>query len=129
TAEPTGAIVVDFAPEIVAAREQVQQEAVPDKPVEKVEEKTEEKIEAKAEEQVEQKVEPTPVEEQPRAAVRVTTPPPEQTKTAALPVAPVQGTKLPDAKAMQAWMGQLSSRLERQKRYPRTALSRREQGS
>jgi protein TonB len=131
-AEPSGAIVVEFAPELVAAPEQVQQDAVPDKPVEKVEEKVEEKIEAKGEEEVEQKVEPKPVEEQPRDAVPVTTPPPpEQTQIAALPAGPVQGPQIKpiDAKVLQAWMGQLSSLLERHKRYPAAAVSRREQGT
>jgi periplasmic protein TonB len=131
-AEPAGAIVIELAPEQVAAPEQVQSDAVPDKPIEKVEEKPEEKIEAKGEEKIEEKVEPKPREEQPRDAVAVTTPPPpELPKVAALPAGPVQGplSKPIDSKAVQAWMGQLSSLLERHKRYPAAALSGREQGT
>jgi protein TonB len=126
--QPAGAVVIDFAPEEVSAPQQVQSDAVPEKPVEKVEKEQEEKVEAKGEEQIEQKAEPKPPEEQPREAVAVTTPPPpDQTRVAALPAAPVQGQPM-DARAMQAWMGRLSALLERNKRYPKEALSRREHG-
>jgi periplasmic protein TonB len=131
-AEPAGAVVVDFAPEQVAAPEQVQSDAVPDKPIEKVEKEQEEKVEAKGEEKIEEKVEPKPVEEPPRDAVAVTTPPPpELPKVAALPAAPVQGAQNRpiDSKALQTWMGQLSSLLERNKRYPAASLARREHGT
>jgi protein TonB len=138
--EPAGAIVIDFAPVAVAPTaqetdlppgpEQMQSPAVPDKPVEKVEEKPEEKIEAKGEEEVEEKVEPKPVEERPRAEVPVTTAPSAAPQTAALPAAPVQGKPNPIAmKAVQAWMGQLSSLLDRHKRYPAESLTRREHGT
>jgi protein TonB len=131
-AEPAGAIVIELAPEMVAAPEQVQSDAVPDKPIEKVEEKPEEKIEAKGEEKIEEKVETKPREEPPRDAVTMTTPPPpELPKVAALPAGPVQGpqNKLVDSKAVQAWMGKLSSLLERNKRYPAASMTRREQGT
>jgi protein TonB len=129
-AEPAGAVVVEFAPEQVAAPEQVQSDAVP-KPIEKVEKEQEEKVEEKGEEKVEEKVEPKPVQEQPRDAVAVTTPPPpELPKVAALPAGPVQGRPNPSAsKAVQTWMGQLSSLLERNKRYPAASLARREHGT
>src|SRR5215475_401806 len=92
SSEPTGAIVIEFAPEQIAAPEQVQSDAVPEKPIEKVKKEPEEKIEDKGELTVEQKVEPKPPEEQPRDASPLTTPPPELPKVAALPAAPVQGT-------------------------------------
>lgn len=136
--EPAGAIVIDFAPvavapttqqtDLPAGPEQVQSPAVPDKPVEKVEEKPEEKIEAKGEEKVEEKVEPKPVEERPRPEVPVTTAPSAAPQTAALPAAPVQGKPIA-MKAMKAWMGQLSSLLDRHKRYPEASVTRREHGT
>ena len=125
-----GAIVIEFAPEQIAAPEQVQSDAVPDKPVEKVEKETLEKIEAKGEEAIEEKVEPTPPE-QPREAVPVTTaPPPDLAKTAALPAGPVQDspTRHIDKRAMQTWLGQISAALERHKRYPAAAHARHDQG-
>jgi protein TonB len=128
-AEPAGAIVIEFAPEQVAAPEQLQSDAVPDKPIEKVEEKPEEKIEAKGDEKIEEKVETKPVEQPPRAAVAVTTlPSPEP--IAPRPAGPVEGKPNPiESKAVQAWIGRISSLLERNKRYPAAALSRREQGT
>jgi protein TonB len=128
TFEPAGAIVVEFAPEQLVAPEQVESDAVPDKPIEKVEKEEERPVEAKAEEELEHKVEPKPREEPPRDAVPVTTPaPPELPKVAALPVAPVPGTPI-DMKAMQSWVGAISALLERKKRYPAAAHARREQG-
>jgi len=129
-AEPTGAIVVEFAPEQIAAPEQVQSDAVPDKPIEKVEQEHEEMVEAKGEEAIEEKVDPTPLE-QPREAVPVTTPPPpELPKTAVLPSGPVQGspTRHIDARAMQTWIGEISAALERKKHYPAAAHARHDQG-
>ena len=129
-AEPTGAIVVEFSPEQVVAPEQVQSDAVPEKPIEKVEKQPEQIVEAKGEEQVEEKFEPK-LEEQPRQAVPVTTPPPpEVVATAALPAAPVEGTpsRPIDPRMMQTWVGQISAALERKKRYPPAAHARREQG-
>ena len=129
-AEPTGAIVVEFSPEQVVAPEQVQSDAVPEKPIEKVEKQPEQIVEAKGEEQVEERFEPK-LEEQPRQAVPVTTPPPpEVVATAALPAAPVEGTpsRPIDPRMMQTWVGQISAALERKKRYPPAAHARREQG-
>jgi protein TonB len=131
TSEPAGAIVIAFAPEQIAAPEQVVSDAVPDEPIEKVEKKEERPVDAKGEEEVEHKVEPKPREEPPRNAVPVTTPPPpELPKIAALPAGPVQGTptKPIDMKAMQTWVGAISALLERKKRYPPAAHARREQG-
>ena len=127
TSEPAGAIVVEFAPEQIAAPEQVVSDAVPDKLIEKVE-KEERPVDAKGEEEVEQKVEPKPRDEPPRDAVPMTTPaPPELPKVAALPAGPVQGapTKPVDMKAMQTWVGAISALLERKKRYPAAAHARR----
>jgi periplasmic protein TonB len=137
-AEPSGAIVVEFAPEAVApvAREtnlppgpeQVQSDAAPEKPVEKVEEEKKEIIESKSEDAIPEKTEVKPVEQQPREAAPVTTAPaPSDAKIAALPAAPVQGQPT-DSKAVEAYVGRLSALLERHKRYPKEALSRREQG-
>jgi protein TonB len=136
-AEPSGAIVIDFAPEAVApaAREsalplgpeQVQSDATPETPVEKVEEEKKEIIEAKSEDTIPEKTDVKPLE-QPREAVPATTAPaPLEAKIAERSVAPVQGQPT-DAKAMQAWMGELSALLERNKRYPKEALARREHG-
>jgi len=139
-ADPSGAIVIEFAPEVVAPTaqeakvapgpERVQSDAVPEKPIEKVEEKPEEKIEAKGEENIEQKIEPKPVTEPPRVAVPETTAPQAAPRTAMLPAAPAQGVIRPDLskKAVQAWIGQISSVLERHKRYPQAAHARREEG-
>jgi periplasmic protein TonB len=129
--EPTGAIVIEFAPIETAAPEQVEQDAVPETPIEKVEKVEEQKVEAKGEEQIEEKVEPRPPEEQPREAVQMTTPPPpELPQVAALPTAPVQGTptKRIDSRALQTWVGEIAAVLERRKRYPATAYARGEQG-
>ncbi|HEY7248522.1 MAG TPA: energy transducer TonB [Xanthobacteraceae bacterium] len=130
TSEPAGAIVVEFAPEQIAAPEQVASDAVPDRPIENVE-KEERPVDATGEEELEQKVEPKPREEPPRDAVPMTTPaPPELSKVAALPAGPVQGTptKPVDMKAMQTWVGAIAALLERKKRYPAAAHARREQG-
>ena len=129
--DPPGAIVVEFAPEVRAAPEQVAQDAVPDKPIEKVEKAEEQKVEAKGEEQIEEKVEPKPPEEQPREAVQFTTPPPpELPKVAALPAAPVQGPvdQRVNSKALQTWVGEIAAFLERKKRYPPAARARGEHG-
>jgi len=130
SSEPSGAIVIEFAPEETAAPEQVQSDAVPDKPIEKVEKEPEENVEDKGELTVEQKIEPKPPEEMPRDAAPVTTPPPKQPKVAALPAGPIQGTpkKPVDPKAMQTWVGEIAAAIERKKRYPAAAHARREQG-
>jgi periplasmic protein TonB len=132
TSEPTGAIVVEFAPEVVAPTapetkvapgpEQVQSDAVPEKPIEKVEKEPEEKIEEdKGELTVEQKAEQKPPEEMPRDASPISTPPPELPKIAALPAGPIQGTpkKAVDPKAMQTWVGEIAAAIERKKRHVR----------
>jgi periplasmic protein TonB len=130
-ADPSGAIIVEFAPEVRAAPEQVEQEAVPEKPIEKVEKTEEQKVEAKGEEQIEEKVEPKPPEEQPREALEATPPPPELPQVAALPAAPVQGpvAKRIDQRALRTWVGEIAAVLERKKRYPEVAHARHEQGT
>jgi periplasmic protein TonB len=121
SSEPTGAIVIEFAPEQIAAPEQVQSDAVPEKSVEKVEKAPEEQVEDKGELTVEQKVEQKPPEEMPRDASPITTPPPELPKIAALPAGPIQGTpkKAVDPKAMQTWVGEIAAAIERKKRHVR----------
>ena len=131
-ADPAGAIVVEFAPEFVAAPQLVQSDAVPEKPIEKVEKEEQKQVAAKDEEKIENKIEPKPIEEQPRDAVPLTTPPPPpESKLAALPAGPIEGPKPRpiDMKAMQTWVGKISGAIERKKRYPAAALARREQGT
>jgi protein TonB len=106
----------------------VQSDPVPDQ-TNKQAEKEEEKVEAKGDEPIQEKVEPKPLEQQPRQAVPLTTPPPlELPKTATRPAGPVQGspTKPIDPRAMQTWVGQIAAMLERKKRYPPGAHARRE---
>jgi len=126
--DPVGAVVIEFAPIQTAAPERPEQEAVPEKPIEKVE-KTEETIEARGEEQIEQKVEPKPPEEQPRPAITMTTPPSLELPQDVKPKAPVQGTPAIDPRALRSWLGDLVGVLERKKRYPTAAHARREQGT
>jgi len=122
SSDAAGAVVVEFAPEQVAAPEQVQSDAVPDKPIEKIEQEPQPQVAAKSELPLEQKVEPKPREEQPRDAVPVTTPPPPDAPvTAALPAAPVQGTpnEPVDPRKMQLWVGEIAAKIERNKRHYR----------
>jgi periplasmic protein TonB len=139
-ADPSGAIVIDFAPEVVAPTapetkvapgpERVQSDAVPEKPIEEREEKPEEKVEAKGEEIIEQKVEPKTVPEPPRVAVPETTAPqPVPERRAALPAAPTQAPPNPNnSAAVASWKMEILALLERKKRYPSAAQARREQG-
>ena len=174
-AEPSAAIVIEFAPvlagptmqqtELPPGPEMVMSDASPNKPTESLEEKPEEKIEqkveAKLEQKVEEKVETKPVEEPPpevapapNPEVAVTPPPPQEVKqetpqrqeprppapattapqlvpeqTAALPAAPMQGQRNPIiSNAVPTWKTQIVALLERNKRYPETSQSRREQG-
>jgi periplasmic protein TonB len=174
-AEPSAAIVIEFAPvlagptlqqtELPPGPEMVMSEASPSKPTETLEEKPEEKIEqkveAKLEQKVEEKVETKPVEEPPPEVARapdpevaVEPPPPQEVKqetpqrqeprppapattapqfvpeqTAAIPAAPVQGQLNPNiSNAVPTWKTQIVALLERNKRYPETSQSRREQG-
>jgi len=127
-AEPAAAIVIEFAPmpvapaapqtEIPPGPEQVMSDASPNKPVKSLEEK----------EKVEEKVESKPVEE-PRPPAPTTSAPqalPDQ--TAAIPAAPIQGRITPhNSNAVPTWKTQIVALLERNKRYPAVAQSRREQ--
>jgi protein TonB len=126
--EPAGVVVMELAPEQIAAREQSPSDAVPEKPIEKVEKELDEPVEPKGELPTEQKAEPKPPEEQPREARPLMTPQPELPKVAALPAAPVQGNKPIDSKALQLWSGEIAAALERKKRYPPEAHARRVQG-
>ncbi len=139
-ADPSGAIVVEFAPEVVAPTaqeakvapgpERMQSDAVPEKPIEQLEEKPEEKIEAKGEENIAQKVEPKTVPEPPRVAVPETTAPqPVPERRAALPAAPTQAPPNPmNSAAVASWKMEILALLERKKRYPAAAQARREEG-
>ena len=174
-AEPSAAIVIEFAPvlagptmqqtELPPGPEMVMSDASPSKPTESLEEKPEEKVEqkveAKLEQKVEEKVETKPVEEPPPEVARapdpevaVEPPPPQEVKqetpqrqeprppapattapqfvpeqTAAIPAAPVQGQRTPNhSNAVPTWKTQIVALLERNKRYPESSQSRREQG-
>jgi periplasmic protein TonB len=119
SSEPAGAIVLEFAPEQVAAPEQVQSDAVPEKPIEKVEKEPEEKLADKGELPIEQKAEQKPPEEMPRDPSPISTPPPELPKIAALPAGPIQGTPkmAVDPNKLQTWVGQIAAAIERKKRH------------
>ena len=174
-AEPSAAIVIEFAPvlagptmqqtELPPGPEMVMSDASPSKPTESLEEKPEEKIEqkveAKLEQKVEEKVELKPVEEPPpevapapNPEVVVEPPPPQEVKqetpqrqeprppapattapnfvpeqTAAIPAAPMQGQRTPNnSKAVATWTTQVVALIERNKRYPEAAQSRRQEG-
>jgi protein TonB len=132
-------------------------ESLEEKVEEKVEQKVEAKVEQKVEEKVETKPleEPPPeVAPAPNPEVAVQPPPPQEiqqetpkqqvprppapattapqaipNQVAALPAAPTQGQLIPDnSNAIPTWKTQIVTLLERNKRYPEGAQSRREQG-
>jgi periplasmic protein TonB len=157
-AEPAAAIVIEFAPmpvapaaaqtEIPPGPEQVMSDASPNKPVESLEEKekVEEKVASKSVEEPPPEVKPapnpevaveprpqevpTPRRQEPRLPAPTTSAPqalPNQ--TAAIPAAPTQGRITPtNSNAVPTWKTQIVALLERNKRYPAAAQSRREQG-
>jgi protein TonB len=157
-AEPAAAIVIEFAPvpvapaapqtEIAPGPEQVMSDASANKPVESVEEKekVEEKVASRPAEEPPPDIKPapnpdvaveppqqeftTPQRQEPRTPAPTTSAPqalPEQ--TAALPAAPTQGRISPNtSNAVPTWKTQIVAVLERNKRYPAAAQSRREQG-
>jgi periplasmic protein TonB len=132
-------------------------ESLEEKIEEKIEQKVEAKLEQKVEEKVESKpveepppevapapdpevaVQPpqpqevkqeTPKRQEPRPPAPTTSAPqaiPEQ--MAAIPAAPTQGRLVPtNSNVVPTWKTQIVALLERNKRYPETAQSRREQG-
>ena len=153
---PSSAMVIDFAPiaaapqqldsELPPGPEQVMSDASPSRPTESVEEKPEEKVEQKTVEEdmpelppalnPEMAVAPREVQKEapqrlePRAPAPATTAPqaiPDQ--VAAIPVAPMVGpANLRPSNALPTWKIQVAALLERNKRYPSNAQSRREQG-
>jgi protein TonB len=153
---PSSAVVVDFAPmmaapqqvesEIPPGPEQVMSDASPSRPTDSVEDKPEEKIEQKKIEEELPELPPAPNPEmavlpqevqqeapqrlEPRAPAPATTAPqaiPDQ--VAAIPVAPTAGPMTPrPSNALPTWKIQVAALLERNKRYPADAQSRREQG-
>jgi len=157
-AEPAAAIVVEFAPlpvapdapptEIAPGPEQVMSEASPERPVEHVEDeqKIEEKVAAKPAEEPPPEIKPAPnpdvaIEprpqevaklqpQEPRTPAPTTSAPqaiPEQ--SAAVPAAPMQGRLTPTpSNAVPTWKTHILALLERNKRYPEAAHSRRQQG-
>jgi protein TonB len=157
-AEPAAAIVIEFAPmpvapaapqtEIPPGPEQVMSDASPNKPVKSLEEKekVEEKVESKPVEEPPPEIKPapnpdvavepppqevpTPQRQEPRPPAPTTSAPqalPDQ--TAAIPAAPIQGRITPhNSNAVPTWKTQIVALLERNKRYPAVAQSRREQG-
>ncbi len=156
--EPAAAIIIEFAPlpvapaapqlDIAPGPEQVMSDASPDKPVERVEE--EQKLEAKvASRSVEEPpleikpapnpdvaIEPTrqevatPQRQEPRTPAPTTSAPQAPLEqTAALPAAPIQGQITPtNSYAVPTWKNRIVALLERNKRYPEVAQSRRQQG-
>src|SRR5262245_2331412 len=157
-AEPAAAIVIEFAPlpvapaapqtDIAPGPEQTMSEPSPERPVEQMEEKpkTEEKLAAKPVDEPPPEIKPAPNPEvalapprqevespqrqEPRTPAPTTSAPqalPEQ--TAALPAAPAQGQITPNtSNAVPTWKSQIVALLERNKRYPESAQSRRQQG-
>jgi len=132
-------------------------ESLEEKIEEKIEQKVEAKLEQKIEEKVESKPveEPPPeVAPAPDPEVAVQPPPPQEVKQetpkrqeprppapttsapqaipeqmAAIPAAPTQGRLVPtNSNVVPTWKTQIVALLERNKRYPETAQSRREQG-
>lgn len=148
-AEPAGAIFVDFAPmeaapsaplaDIAPGPLQEQAETPPERPQEKRENKVEEKVDKEvvdrppeAKSEVTTSVAPPPPRHQPpkpkKPPASVTTAPKAATRTAALPAAPVEGSRS-SALSVQQWAGRISAAIERHKRYPAEAKSRGEQGT
>jgi protein TonB len=155
--EPSGAIVVEFAPapvgppvastEIPPGPQQVMSEAVPDQPLGRTEEKIEQKVANAPPEEPPPEVKPAPnpdvpveppvtqeAKPEPRQAPRppvptTTAPPPAPAQTAVVPAAPVQARATSKVSmAIPRWTSQLVALLERNKRYPPAAQVRREQG-
>ena len=156
-AEPAAAIVIEFAlvpvapaapqTEIPPGPEQVMSDASPNKPVESLEEKqkVEERVASKPVEEPPPEIKPapnpdvavepppqevpTPQRQEPRPPAPTTSAPqalPDQ--TAAIPAAPIQGRITPhNSNAVPTWKTQIVALLERNKRYPAVAQSRREQ--
>jgi protein TonB len=157
-AEPAAAIVIEFAPlpvapaapqtDVAPGPEQTMSEPSPERPVEQMEEKpkTEEQTAAKPVDEPPPEIKPAPNPEvalapprqevmspqrqEPRTPAPTTSAPqplPEQ--TAALPAAPAQGQITPNtSNAVPTWKSQIVALLERNKRYPESAQSRRQQG-
>jgi periplasmic protein TonB len=157
-AEPAAAIVIEFAPlpvapaapqtDIAPGPEQMMSESSPERPVEQIEEKpkTEEKLAAKPVDEPPPEIKPapnpdvalapprqevmSPQRQEQRTPAPTTSAPqalPEQ--TAALPAAPTQGKITPNtSNAVPTWKSQIVALLERNKRYPESAQSRRQQG-
>jgi protein TonB len=157
-AEPAAAIVVEFAPvpvalaapqtDIAPGSEQVMSEASPEKPVEHVEDeqKREEKVASRRVEEPPLEIKPAPnpdVAVEPPRQERATqrpqnprTPAPTTSapqalpeRSAAVPAAPMQGRVTPNtSNAVPTWKTHILALLERHKRYPEIAQSRRQQG-
>jgi periplasmic protein TonB len=156
--EPAAAIVIEFAPvpvgpptpqtDIAPGPEQVMSEASTERPVEQIEEKQkiEEKVVSRPVEEPPPEIKPAP---NPDVALEpphqeVTTPQPQELRTpapttsapqalpeqtAALPAAPAQGQITRNtSNAVPTWKTQVVALLERNKRYPESAQSRRQEG-
>ncbi len=153
---PTSVIAVEFAPiaaaptqvetDLPPGPEQAMSDASPNRPTESLEDRPEEKVEHKAVEEEMPELPPAPNSEMavaprevkeeapqrqdPRMPAPATTAPqaiPDQ--VAALPVAPNQGVPNPKpSNALPTWKNQVSALIERNKRYPAAAQSRRQQG-
>jgi len=143
-AEPAAAIVVELAPvsaaptpmsdDIPPGPEQVQAEAVPDKPVEEVKKEEPEVAPVPDPEVAVAAKPPEPNPEPPKPesstpAPMTSAPQAPQLALAAVPAAPNQGTLKPsDLTAIPTWRSRIAAALERNKRYPLQARERRQQG-
>ena len=135
--DPAAAIVIDLAPmpiapanlpeEIPPGPEQIQAEATPEKPIEKVEEQPEEKVEPTVDPEVviaavpPKPEPPTPTDNQPPAPV-TTAPHVPTVNQGPVAAAPTQGKlNLNNSNAIPNWTRQVVALLERNKRYPAAA--------
>ena len=156
-AAPGAAIVIDLAPAMMApdeekqdlppGPEQVQADASPEQKVEKIEEEVEKKAESKVEQEPQPEIAqapdpevalaPEPPKPEPQelpseaqlAAPATTAPQVPKLEEAPVAAAPVQAPlSVSDANEIPSWKRKVVALLERNKRYPSTAQSRREQG-
>src|SRR5262249_18529141 len=141
-AEPSATIVVELAPisaaptpvsdEVPPGPDQVQAEAVPEKPVEEIKKEEPDVAPAPDPEVAVAAKLPEPEPPKPDSSVPApitSAPQAQQLALATVPAAPVQGTPKPsDSTAIPTWRSRIAAALERNKRYPKEARARRQQG-
>ena len=141
-AEPAAAIVVEFAP--VPVGPAVPQTDIPAGPEQVMSEASQQKVAARPVEEPPPEIKPAPnpdvaiehqeiatqEQQEPRTPAPATTAPqaiPE--RQAAIPAAPTQGRLTPNTSdVVPTWKSHILALLERHKRYPEAAQSRRQQG-